>query len=470
MSSSQKIRVRFAPSPTGYLHIGGARTALYNYLLAKKHGGTFILRIEDTDRERSTDASIEAIFDGMKWLGLTWDEGPYFQTQRYDLYHQAVDQLLATGNAYRCFCTEEELTVKREKAQAEKIKYKYDRTCHQLTEAQIKQKLAENLPHCIRFYSRDDEDIIINDLIKGEVRVAASELDDLVIRRTDGNPTYNLTVVIDDALMEITHVIRGDDHLNNTPRQIQLYRALGYPLPQFAHVSMILGDDKKRLSKRHGATSVMAYKDMGYLPQAILNYLVRLGWSYQDQEIFSLQEMIDLFSFDHVSSSQAIFNTSKLIWLNGHYIRVAQPAELFDEVKRFLIEMGAQNIDDQKLLQAIQISQEKVKDLRELAEFVALFFMDVAADETVLQKNITAENRPLLLSVFNELTQLSHFDRENIHAVFEKIMAEKQVALGKIAGPLRAALSGKKISPGVYDLLVLFGKDKSLEKLSAHIS
>lgn len=463
------VRTRFAPSPTGYLHIGGARTALYCYLLAKKHNGQFILRVEDTDRERSTDEAIDAILQGMEWLGLPADEGPFFQTKRYDLYNKEIDRLIAEKKAYPCFCTPQELAVKREKAQAQKIKFKYDRTCWHLEESTRQQKLAENIPHCIRFLSDDEKDIVVKDLIKGEVVVSGKELDDLIIRRSDGNPTYNLTVVVDDADMKISHVIRGDDHLNNTFRQIQMYEALGYELPEFAHCSMILGDDKKKLSKRHGATSVMAYRDMGYLPHAVLNYLVRLGWSHEDKEVFTMDEMTKLFDLKNVSSSAAVFNTSKLDWLNGHYIREAKPEDLFEEVKWHLQRLGIENPNEDVLREAIAISQVKVKTLLELAEFIDLLFKDIPADESVIEKNINEKTKPILKQIVGELEKLTSFDPDQVKPIFEKAMADFEVGMGKVANPVRVALSGKKISPGAFDLLKLMDRDKALAKLKSYL-
>lgn len=469
IKEEKEVRTRFAPSPTGYLHIGGARTALYCYLLAKKHRGKFILRIEDTDRERSTDEAIQAILDGMTWLGLKWDEGPFFQTKRFDIYNAEIDKLVVAGKAYPCFCTAETLEAKRKKAVAEKSKYKYDRTCHKLSPEERQKKIADGVPHCIRFYSTDVGTIRIDDKIKGEVLIAARELDDLIIRRTDGGPTYNFTVVVDDALMGITHVIRGDDHLNNTPRQFQMYEAMGYPLPVFAHCSMIMGADKKKLSKRHGATSVMAYRDMGYLPQALLNYLVRLGWSYKDQEIFSMDEMIEHFNLESVNSSSAIFDTTKLDWLNGHYIRAAKPEDLAPEVRRFLESRGAQNIDEAKLIRAVMAGQDKVKTLVEMAEFIELVFKDVPAEEAAIAKTVNDAARPVLKRVVEELEKLPTLTHDTIHGVFEKIMAEFSVGLGKVANPVRVALSGKQISPGAYDLIELFGKDESLKRLRRYL-
>ncbi|MGE3550728.1 MAG: glutamate--tRNA ligase, partial [Geobacter sp.] len=328
------LRVRFAPSPTGYLHVGGARTALFNWLYARHFGGTFILRIEDTDTERSTQESVDAILQGMEWLGLDWDEGPFYQTDNFPLYKQHVQKLLDEGKAYRCWCSQETLEAKREAAMAEGRKPKYDGTCRHRQDQPLDQ------PFVIRFKAPEEGETAFDDLIKGRIAFPNAELDDLIISRTDGTPTYNFCVVIDDALMRISHVIRGDDHVNNTPRQIQLYEALGYPVPLFAHVPMILGSDKARLSKRHGATSVIAYRDMGYLPEALNNYLVRLGWSHGDDEIFSRPEMIEKFDINHVGRAPSVFNPDKLNWLNAHYIKTSEPARLAELLKPHLATRG----------------------------------------------------------------------------------------------------------------------------------
>jgi glutamyl-tRNA synthetase len=467
--SAQKTITRFAPSPTGYLHVGGARTALYNYLLAKKFDGTFILRIEDTDRERSTDESIQAILDGMSWLGLSCDEGPYYQTKRYDLYGQAIDKLLAAGKAYPCFCSAEDLQVKREAAQASKVKYRYDRTCYQLSADERAKKIAADEKHVIRFLSNEDETITINDSIKGEVSVQSIELDDLILKRTDGNPTYNLTVVIDDAEMKVSHVIRGDDHLNNTFRQVQLYKALGYELPQFAHLPMILGSDKKRLSKRHGATSVMAYKELGYLPQALLNYLVRLGWGFKDEEVFSLDEMIEKFSLESCSTAPAVFNTEKLDWLNGHYIRESKADDLAPLVGEVYAKEGLTDIDNSLLLAAIPIGQQRAKTILELAAFIKLFFVTSEPDEAVIQKHLKEDTKPMLARVYEELEKSSGVDHDSVHAVFEKVMTEFDLKLGKVANPVRVAITGLKASPGAYDLIAILGKDESLKRIKEYL-
>src|SRR5512143_3034880 len=313
------IRTRFAPSPTGYLHIGGARTALFSWLYARRHGGTFILRIEDTDLERSTAESVNVILEGMTWLGLEYDEGPFFQTHRFDRYKEVIKQLLDDGKAYKCYCTKDELEAMREEQMANKQKPRYDGRCRHRTEPR------EGHEYVVRFRNPEEGQTIVDDRVRGRVVFSNSELDDLIIARSDGSPTYNFVVVVDDMDMKITHVIRGDDHLNNTPRQINILKALGYEPPRYAHVPMILGSDGARLSKRHGAVSVMQYRDDGFLPEALLNYLVRLGWSNGDQEIFSIDEMIRLFDVSNVHTSAAAFNPEKLLWLNQHYLKTADP-------------------------------------------------------------------------------------------------------------------------------------------------
>ncbi|HBF11966.1 MAG TPA: glutamate--tRNA ligase [Deltaproteobacteria bacterium] len=467
--ASLKPRLRFAPSPTGYLHIGGARTALYNYLLAKKWGGTFILRIEDTDLERSTPESVQAILDGMNWLGLIWDEGPYFQTKRFDLYKQHIDKLISEKKAYPCFCTAEDLTKKREAATAAKCKPMYDRTCLKLSADEVKKRLDQKLPHCIRFISPDEGEIVIKDVIKGDVVVANKELDDLIIARTNGSPTYNFTVVVDDVTMGITHVIRGDDHLNNTPRQIQLYQAFGYPLPIFAHVPMILGADKKRLSKRHGATSVMAYKDMGYLPEALVNYLVRLGWSYKDQEIFTRQELIEAFSLENCSRSAGVFNPEKLLWLNGVYIRQEKPETLAELVLPFLKNKGIENISNEILLEGIKISQEKVKTIVEFVEMVDFFFREVEPDEKLKEKFFTDDSKKIMKQIADRLNSLQTWTHETISQIFSGLVSETGLGLGKIAQPVRVALTGRSVSPGVFEIIRILGKEKTLTRILKYL-
>src|SRR4030095_5617044 len=368
-----KPRLRFAPSPTGHLHIGGARTAFYNWLIAKKTGGTFILRVEDTDRERSTEEYIQSILQAMKWLKLDWQEGPFFQTDRTDIYKAHVEKLIAEGKAYRCYCTAEKSEIKRKKAQAEGRKPKYDGKCRAIDPGLWEK---DTRPYCIRFKAPLEGSTVVNDLIRGRIEFQNQELDDLVIARTDGTPTYNFCVVVDDVTMKMTHVIRGDDHLNNTPRQILLYQAFDYPTPLFAHVPMILGSDKTRLSKRHGATSVLAFRDMGYLPDALLNYLARLGWAHGDKEVLSREELIGFFSIQDVGQSPAIFNPEKVDWLKGLYIRQSQPEELAPEVKRLLGMKGIHITDDKALTEAVRVSLEKAKTLREMADLIDFIFAD----------------------------------------------------------------------------------------------
>ncbi|NCO82770.1 MAG: glutamate--tRNA ligase, partial [Nitrospirae bacterium] len=374
------IRVRFAPSPTGHLHIGGARTALFNYLFARHNNGKFILRIEDTDRTRSTEEYIEAIIEGMKWLKLEWDEGPFRQTDRFDVYRSYVDKLLREDKAYYCCCSPEELEQRRKEALAQGKPQKYDGRCRNLTKIQDSRfKIQEKNP-AIRFKMPQEGQTVVNDMIRGQVTFKNDQLDDLIIMRSDGTPTYNFTVVVDDVDMKITHIIRGDDHLNNTPKQLHIYKALGYEIPLFAHLPMILGADKARLSKRHGATSVMAYKEMGYLPDALVNYLVRLGWSYGDQEVFTREELIKHFSFENIGKSSAVFNPEKLIWLNSQYIIKSNPEELGELVIPFLESAGiiqkGQQIDRQWLSKAIKTLQERAKTLVELANSLRYYIAE----------------------------------------------------------------------------------------------
>ncbi len=458
---TNKVVTRFAPSPTGYLHIGGARTALFNWLYARHTGGTFILRIEDTDRARSTEASIQAILDAMTWLGLDWDEGPYYQTERMDLYREAAQKLLETGWAYRCYCTPEELEEKRKKALKEGRKPKYDGTCRNRTD------FPDDQPYVLRFKCPEEGTVVVEDLVKGTVRFDVRELDDLVIVRPDGVPTYNFAVVVDDATMGITHIIRGDDHLNNTPRQILIYQALGYPLPRFAHVPMILGQDHKRLSKRHGAVSVLAYRDEGYLPQALTNYLVRLGWSHGDQEIFSLQELIDLFTLEGIGKSAGVFNPEKLLWLNGHYIRSMTDEALAEALQPFL---DAENLAPPKgqLLMAIRTLKERSRTLKEMAEGMRFYFTERVDYEPKAAKKFL---KPTMIPYFSQLVacleSLEAFDESRVESCFRKVTEENQIKLGKIAQPVRVALTGKTVSPGLFEVMEVLGKEKTLERLRA---
>ncbi|SEA74401.1 glutamyl-tRNA synthetase [Desulfuromusa kysingii] len=455
-----ELRVRFAPSPTGYLHIGGARTALFNYLLAKKEAGSFILRIEDTDVARSTQESVDAILNAMQWLGLSCDEGPFYQSDRFDLYQQKVQQLLDEGKAYRCYCTPEELDEKREKAKRDGLKPKYDGTCRRRTD-------QPDAPYVVRFKLPEDRaETVFVDQIKGSITFRHEELDDLIIQRTDGTPTYNFVVVIDDAEMGINLVIRGDDHINNTPRQILLYEALGYPVPQFAHVPMILGADKKRLSKRHGATSVMAYKEMGYLPEALVNYLVRLGWSFGDEEIFSMDELIEKFSLKNVGRSAGVFNPEKLLWLNSHYIKTGDPQRLAELVTPFLQQKGIDVVKGPDLVAVVKSLQERSGTLVEMADGAEFYYADpVVYQEKAKTKFLKPEQKYMFEIIYEKLDSCDVFSEEKLEAVFADIMAVTEVKFGKIAQPLRVALTGGVPSPGIYEILQVLGKGVSLQRI-----
>jgi glutamyl-tRNA synthetase len=452
------IRTRFAPSPTGFLHIGGARTALFNWLFARHHGGEFVLRIEDTDQERSTDESTRAILDAMAWLGLNWDEGPYFQAQRVDLHRQMVQKLIDEGKAYFCTCTPEELEAKRKQALAAGRKPKYDGTCRD-------KKLSKSAGSVVRFRGAQAGVTIVEDLIKGNISFNNEELDDLIIERGDGYPTYNFAVVIDDALMNITHVIRGDDHVNNTPRQILMYQALGFDVPKFAHVPMILGSDKARLSKRHGATSVMAYKEMGFLPEALVNYLVRLGWSHGDQEIFSLQELVNLFSLESVGKSPAVFNPEKLLWLNAHYIKEAKPERLMEEMKS-LWPAGTNTGDAAFTKKVIADLQPRVKTLTELAGAANFYFADqIQYEEQAARKFLTPEVASHLTAITAGLSSLENFSKERIESFLQIFVQEREIKLKVIAQPLRVALTGKTVSPGIDEVMVTLGKSRVIRRI-----
>jgi len=453
------LRVRFAPSPTGYLHIGGARTALFNYLLARKEGGVFVLRIEDTDVERSTQESVDAILQAMDWLGLSYDEGPFYQSERYDLYKSKVAELLDKGLAYRCYCTPEELDAKREAAMQSGGKPRYDGTCRNRTD-------QPDGPFVVRFKTPLDGTTAFVDRIKGTISVENSELDDLIIQRTDGNPTYNFVVVIDDAEMAINLVIRGDDHVNNTVRQIPMYQALGYEVPQFAHVPMILGADKKRLSKRHGATSVMAYREMGYLPEAMVNYLVRLGWSFGDEEIFSTDDLIEKFSLDNVGRSAGVFNPDKLLWLNEHYIKTGDPVRLGGLVAEILAGQGVDTANGPSLDAVVKTLQDRAKTLLEMAEGARFYFeAPEAYDEEAAAKFLTADKRDVLVLTIKHLTGLADYSHAGVEDAFKSVMEESGLKFGKIGPTVRVALVGGTVSPSIYDVVAALGKERVLPRL-----
>lgn len=457
-----KIRTRFAPSPTGYLHIGGARTALFNWLFSRHNGGEFVLRIEDTDQQRSTDESTRAILDAMAWMGLSWDEGPHFQAQRVDLHREMVQKLLREDKAYVCTCTPEELEAKRKEALASGKKPKYDGTCRD-------RHLKKSPGSVVRFRGADSGATIVEDLIKGNITFNNEELDDLIIERGDGYPTYNFAVVVDDALMDITHVIRGDDHVNNTPRQILLYQALGFDVPKFAHVPMILGSDKTRLSKRHGATSVMAYKDMGYLPEALVNYLVRLGWSHGDQEIFSTKELVEFFTLDAVGKSPAVFNPEKLLWLNGHYIKESTATRLAEEMKD-LWPAGTDLSNAAFTNKVIADLQPRAKTLLELAQTADFYFADhVPYDEQAAKKFLTSDVLGHLQALAAAIPSVGNFSKAGIEEFLKSFIETYGIKFKAIAQPLRVALTGKTVSPGIDEVMATLGADRVSQRIQAAI-
>ena len=456
------IKTRFAPSPTGYLHVGGARTALFSWLYARKHGGRFILRIEDTDLERSTQASVDAILEGMTWLGLEYDEGPFYQTHRFDRYREVIQQLLAQGDAYYCNCSREELDALREQQMANKEKPRYNGKCR---DAGLSAGDA-----VVRFKNPELGEVVINDLIKGEIVVANKELDDLIIARSDGTPTYNLTVVVDDMDMQVSHVIRGDDHVNNTPRQINILKALGATLPHYAHVPMILGSDGARLSKRHGAVSVMQYRAEGFLPEALLNYLVRLGWSHGDQELFSLEQMIELFELEKVNVSASTFNPEKLLWLNHQYLMNSEPEHVARHLSWHMGELGIDPNSGPALSEIVKIQRERCKTLVEMAAQSVYFYQEFTAyDETAVKKNFKTGTAEVLQHLHAQFEQLADWEAEPLHQVVLDSAETLQLGLGKIAQPLRVAVSGSAVSPAIDKTLALLGREKTLSRIQRAI-
>jgi glutamyl-tRNA synthetase len=456
---NEAVVTRFPPSPTGYLHIGGARTALFNWLFARHYGGKFILRIEDTDQARSTEESVRAILDAMEWLNLEWDEGPYFQTQRFETYREYLRKLLGSGHAYYCECTPEELDERRRAAMAAGLKPKYDGRCRD-------RGLGPAPNRVIRFRCPDRGTTALNDIVKGPILFENSELDDLVLERSDGIPTYNFAVVIDDITMHITHVIRGDDHVNNTPRQILLYEALGAPLPHFAHVPMILGQDRTRMSKRHGATSVMAYKEMGYLPEALVNYLVRLGWSHGDQEIFSREELIQHFSLQHVGKAPSVFNPEKLDWLNAHYIKETPPDRLVPLVEGFLCAKGMPLKTPNYLAKAVKTLQPRCRTLKEMADSMAFYLVDTPRmDPAAARKFLVPALKEPFERLIRILNDLESFDEKSLESAFHQLAEELGLKLGKIAQPVRVALTGSTVSPGLFEVIDALGKETVVQRL-----
>lgn len=459
-----KIRTRFAPSPTGALHIGGARTAIFNWLYAKHFGGEFVLRIEDTDRTRSTEESIAEITTAMKWLGLDWDEGPFRQSERLDDYRELAEKLLDSGKAYKCYVTPEELQAKREEAQKRGEVLRYKRQWAEIN-------AGPDNPYVIRLLTPDSGSIEVNDMLRGTVTFEASQIDDFIILKGDGFPTYNFAVVVDDATMNITHIIRGDDHLINTPRQQLIYEALSYDVPQIAHVSMILGPDNKRLSKRHGATSVVAYKDQGYLPEAMVNYLTRLGWSYGDQEIFSKEELIEKFTLDSVGKSAAVFNPEKLEWLNGWYIRNKPVEEIAAlvipqlEKKGFTVEPGERT---NKIIRELSQRAKTLLDISNSADY--FFAHEVTFDEKAQNKFLKPGVKPVLEDIITKFSSLDNFTEEEMHRVFDEVMEKRELKLGKIAQPVRVSLTGGTVSPGIFEVMDILGKNEVVKRLNRAIS
>lgn len=460
------VRTRFAPSPTGYLHIGGARTALFAYLFARKHNGKFILRVEDTDRERSTEDSIQAILDGMNWLGLEYDEGPFYQTERIARYRQVADQLLRENKAYRCTCTKERIEALRETQMSNKEKPRYDGHCR---DKNIPASSTE--PFVLRFKNPEEGAIHFCDLVYGDITVDLKELDDLIIFRTDGMPTYNFAVVIDDHDMEITHVIRGDDHINNTPRQIVLYQALSWDIPLFAHLPMILGDDGKRLSKRHGAVSVLEYRHLGYLPQSVLNYIVRLGWAHGDQEIFSMEEMIAYFDLKKVSRGSSAFNTEKLKWINQHYLKHDDIHALSKEIHWHFTHAAIDLSKGPELATLLSAIAERCKTLHDLVDMARCYYQPLTGYEPEsCEQFFTKDAQPILESVLRELEGLDSWDAEGINALIKSLMGTLNLKMPQIAQPIRIALTGTTHSPSIGQTLVLMGRDRTLKRICEGIA
>ena len=463
-----EVRVRFAPSPTGFLHIGGVRTALFNWLFARHEGGTFILRIEDTDRDRSTDDAIQVILDGLKWTGLNWDEGPFRQTDRLELYRDRAMDLLNRKLAYWCVCTPEELETRRKEAQAKGESIKYDGRCRHRGISDP----AE--PAALRFLTPQEGQTVVHDLIKGQIVFDNTVMDDLIILRSNGYPTYNFSVVVDDGLMNISHVIRGDDHVNNTPRQVPLFSALGFPVPQFAHLPMILGSDKTRLSKRHGATSVLAYKEMGYLPEALINYLVRLGWSHGDQEIFSIQEMVEFFDFKQVQASAAVFNPEKLRWVNAQYIRNNDPKQVAEALLPFLESAG---YDHAALSRIPGGAEALIPPLRERSETLvdivqgAIPYLaePMTMEEEAANKYLTQTVAPILKEFADQVEVAEEFSKETLEGILHGLIERQGLKMGKVAQPLRVALTGRTVSPGIYEVMALLGRERSLQRIRAGV-
>jgi len=459
----EKIITRFAPSPTGNLHLGGARTALFNYLFSRHHQGKFILRIEDTDLTRSTEEYIQDILGALTWLGITWDDGPYYQSQRLALYQEHAERLLNAGKAYRCFCTPAELETRRKAALEKKETPRYNGHCRD-------RKDHPDLPFTIRFRSPQSGSTSFSDLIRGSINFSNADLDDLILVRTDGMPTYNFSVVVDDASMEITHIVRGDDHINNTPRQILLYQALDFRPPLFAHVPMIHGADRSRLSKRHGATAVLEYRQDGYLPQALVNYLARLGWGHGDQEIFSPSELIEKFDLPDVSKSAAIFNPEKLLWLNHQYLMKESGSSLLEHLQP-LLGTSLTGANQEQFLHLLDLLKPRAKTLTELAEQSAFYFSaEIMPDHQAAAKLLKPEIKEPLFDLARRLQDLSDWSEPELEQTFRDFAQAREIKLGQLAQPVRLALTGRTESPGLFELMIVLGKEKTIQRIDAVIA
>lgn len=455
---NKEVRTRFAPSPTGALHIGGVRTALFAWLQARHHWGKFILRIEDTDAERSTEENTRQILDAMEWLGLDWDEGPFFQSERLDIYRSYLDRLIESGHAYWCECTPEILEERRKKALAEGRKPKYEGTCRD-------KGLGPGPGRVVRFRMPDTGTTSFEDIIKGRITIDNAEMDDLVLLRAGGMPTYNFTVVVDDADMRMSHIIRGDDHVNNTPRQIRIYEALGFEPPLFAHVPMILGPDKTKLSKRHGATSVTAYRDMGFLPEALVNYLVRLSWSHGDQEIFSREELIEYFTIEDVGRSAAVFNPEKLLWLNHHYIKTGDPARIARLLEPFIRERGYDVPDEHYVRSVVMDVRERTKTLADMVDFGDFYFREAEPPADLREKYLTQDVIAVLRALADALAGAPSLDRTHTEPLVRSVLERFNIPFKAVAQPLRVALTGKTVSPGIFEVMATLGKERVVRRL-----
>ncbi len=454
------VKTRFAPSPTGNLHIGGARTALFNYLFSKHKGGAFVLRIEDTDIERSKEVYVQDILQGLSWLGIDWDEGPHFQKERLDIYREHAYRLLREGHAYKCYCTPETLEEKRKMAFKEGKKPTYDRTCRDASDPN------NAMPYVVRFKAPLTGEVSFNDLVRGTISFRCEELDDLVILRSDNTPTYNFTVVVDDALMGITHIIRGDDHINNTPRQILIYKALNYSMPEFAHVPLIHGKDRARLSKRHGATSLLEYRNDGFLPEALMNYLARLGWAHGDQEIFSREDLIEKFDLPNVGKSPAIFDMDKLMWLNSHYIKTLPLEDVAERLVPFLEGLGL-TISNRDVLVPIAANlKDRARTLKEMAQMAAFFFLDdVTYEEAARQKFLTPATKPILENFLEGFKGLQSTDGDEQKRLIENMARDYDTKLVNIIQPIRVSLCGRTVSPGIFEVIGILGRETVEKRL-----